>query len=117
MEDDRGAVLGQHLAHALLLLAVGQDGHGGPDVAVLLELAADLEQVVLGVVDEHQAARAHAGDLAAQLGADRASRAGHHHDLAGQVGADALELLADGLAAEHVLDADLAQLAGDAQLA
>ncbi len=109
-------MLGEHLAHALLLLAVGQDGHRGTDVALLLELTADLEQVVLGVVDEDQAARAHTGDLATQLGADRAAGAGHHHDLAGQVGADALELLADRLAAEHVLDPDLTQLARDAQL-
>ena len=50
----------------------------------------DLEQVVLGVVDEHQPARADAGDLAAQLGADRAAGAGDQHHLAGQVGADAL---------------------------
>ena len=117
MEQDRRLVLGEHLAHPLLLLAVGQDRDRGADVALVLELAADLEQVVLGVVDQHEPPRAHPGDLAAQLGADRAAGAGHHHDLAGQVGADALELLADGLAAEHVLDADLAQLAGDAQLA
>ena len=32
-------------------------GHGDPHVTVLLELAHDLEQVVLGVVDEHQLAR------------------------------------------------------------
>ena len=116
VEDDRGAVLGEHLPHPLLLLAVGQHRDRGADVAVLLELADDLEQVVLGVVHQHQSPRAHPRDLAAQLGADRAAGAGDQHDLAGQVGADPLELLADRLAAEHVLDADLAQLAGDPQL-
>src|SRR6185437_5883291 len=105
----------EHLAHALLLLAVGEDRDRSADVALLLEFAADLEQVVLGVVDEHELARPHAGDLAAQLRPDRAAGAGDHDDLAGQVGADALELLADRLAAEHVLDANLAQLPGDAE--
>ena len=91
-------------------------GTARADVALLLELAQDLEQVVLGVVDEHQAPRADPRDLAAQLAADRAAGAGDEHDLAGQVGADALELHPDRLAAEHVLDADLAQLAGDPEL-
>ena len=117
VEDDRRAVLGDHLPHPLLLLAVGQHRHGGADVAILLELAPDLEQVVLGVVDEHQPVRPDAGDLPAQLGADRAAGAGDEHDLARQVGADPLQLLAHRLAAQHVLDPHLAQLAGDAQLA
>ena len=38
------------------------------------------------------------------------------HHLVGQVGADALELHPHGLTAEHVLDADLAQLARDPQM-
>ena len=116
VEDDRGPVLGEHLAHPLLLAAVGEHGHGERDVALLLELARDLEQVVLGVVDEHELLRADARDLAAELRADRSAGAGHEHDLAGEVGADALEIHPHRLAAEHVLDADLAQLAGDAQL-
>ena len=67
VEDDRRAVLGEHLPHPLLLLAVGEHRDGRAHVAVLLELAHDLEQVVLGVVDQHQPARADPGDLAAQL--------------------------------------------------
>ena len=117
MEDDGGPVLGEHLAHPLLFLAVGQHRDRGAHVAILLELAQDAEQVVLGVVDEHELARGHAGDLPAQLGADRAAGAGDQDHLAGQVGADALELHPHGLAPEDVLDADLAQLAGDPQLA
>ena len=117
MEDDRRSVLGQHLAHPLLFLAVGEHRHRRAHVPLLLELAHDLEQVVLGVVDEHQPARADARDLAAQLAADRAAGAGHEHDLAGEVCADALELHPHRLAAEDVLDAHLAQLARDLQLA
>ena len=116
MEDDGGPVLCEHLAHPLLLLAVGEHRDRGAHVAVLLELAQDLEQVVLGVVDEHQSPGIHAGDLATQLAADRSSGAGDHDHLVGQVRADALELHADRFAPEHVLDADLAQLPGDLQL-
>ena len=54
VEDDGRAVLGEHLAHPLLLLAVGEHRDRRAHVAVLLELAHDLEQVVLGVVDEHE---------------------------------------------------------------
>jgi hypothetical protein len=82
VEDDRRAVLAEDLAHALLLLAVGE--HGGDastgHVALVLELALDREEVVLGVVDEHDPARLDARDLAAELGADRAAGAGHEHD-------------------------------------
>ena len=54
VEDDGRAVLGEHLAHPLVLLAVGEDGgeRGRVDVAVLEELALDLEEVVLGVVEQ-----------------------------------------------------------------
>ena len=82
-------------------------------MAVVLELALDAEEVVLGVVDEDQPPRRHARDLAAQLGADRAAGAGDHHDLAAEVGADAVELHAHRLAPEHVLDLHLAHLAHD----
>ena len=54
-----------------------------------------------------------ARDLAAQLGADRAARAGDHHDLALEVLAHALELHPHRLAAEHVLHLQLAHLAHD----
>ena len=116
MEDDGRPVLGEHLPHPFLLFAVGEHRNRGAHVAVLLELAHDLEQVVLGMVDEHQAPGVHARDLPAQLAADRPSGAGNHDHLVGEVGADTLELHADRLAAEHVLDADLAQLARDLQL-
>ena len=103
----------EHLAHPLALLAVREHRNGGADVAVLLELADDLEQVVLGVVEQHQPAGSHPGDLPAQLRADRTARTGDEHDLLGQVGAHPLDLHPHGLAAEDVLDPHLAKLAGD----
>ena len=115
VEDDRRAVLGEHLAHALLLLAVGEHRgeHRRRHVALVLELALDREEVVLGVIEQHDPVGLDARDLAAQLRADRAAGAGHEHRLARQVGADALELHVHGLAAEHVLDAHLAHLPGE----
>ena len=113
VEDDLRAVLGEHLGHALGVLAVGQHGDRAEDVALADELALDLEQVRLAVVDQHEPARVHARDLAAELGADRAARAGDQHAAAGQVAADGLDLHPHGLAAEDVLDPHLAQLAGE----
>ena len=110
MEDDGRAVLAEHLPHALLLLAVGEHRDGVERVPVLDQLARDLEEVVLGVVDQHEPARPHAGDLARELGADRAAGARHHHAAAGQVAARRLDVHPHGLAAEHVLHAHLADL-------
>ena len=114
MEDDRGAVLGEHLAHPLALLAVREHRDRVEHVAVLDELAADLEEVVLRVVEQDELARADAGDLAAELGADRPAGARDEHDAAGQVAADAVEVHAHRLAAEDVLHLDLAHLAQEA---
>ena len=112
MEHDRRAVLGEDLAHALLFLAIRQHRgeHRARHVALVLQLALDLEQVVLGVVHQHDLVRLHARDLPAQLGADRAAGARHEHRLPGQVGAHPLQLHLHRLAAEHVLHAHLAHL-------
>ena len=112
VEHDRRAVLGEDLAHALLFLAIRQHRgeHRARHVALVLQLALDLEEVVLGVVDEHDLVRLHARDLAAQLRADRAAGARHEHRLARQVGAHPLQLHLHRLAAEHILDAHLAHL-------
>ena len=80
-------------------------------MALVLELALDREEVVLGVVEQHDPVRLDARDLTAQLRADRAPGAGHEHGAPRQIGADALELHVHRLAAEHVLDAHLAHLA------
>ena len=117
MEDHRRPLLVEHLAHARGVLAVGEHRRGAREVALLLELAADLEQRVLGVLDEHQPARPHARDLARELGADRAAGAGHEHHAPAQVGAHAVDLHAHRLAAEHVLHAHLAHLAHEVHAA
>ena len=110
MEDDVGLEALHHLQHPVRLLAVGEHRLDAGEVALLDHLAVDLEEVVLGVVEHHQQPRLDAGDLAAELGADRAAGAGDEDDAVAQVGADPVELDDDRVAAEHVLDLDLAQL-------
>ena len=84
------------------------------DVAVVLELALDREEVVLGVVDAGSSRRGATRAIWRHSSrADRAAGAGDHHDLAVEVGADAVELHPHRLAAEDVLDLHLAHLAHD----
>ena len=114
MEDDLRPELGEDLAHALLVLAVGEDGLGELHVA-LVDAARARSRT--GSPRRGRAAtsvlRVHAGDLAAQLGADRAAGAGDEHGPAGQVAADGLDLHPHRVAPQHVLDLDVAQLAGE----
>ena len=70
---------------------------------LLDHLPIDLEEVVLGVVEHHEEPRPNPGDLADQLRADRAARAGDEDDLVLHVGADPVELHPDRLTAEDVL--------------
>ena len=84
----RGALLAEHLAHPLLLLAVREHRreHRRVHVPVVLELAQDPEHVVLGVVDAARAAAAPARAIWRHSSdADRAAGAGHQHDLALEV--------------------------------
>ena len=80
------------------------------------ELALDLEQRPLGVVDEDQPRRPDARDLAAELRADRAAGAGDEHGVALEVRGDLVEVDLDLLAAEHVLDLDGTDLAGEVEV-
>ncbi|GBD45252.1 hypothetical protein HRbin41_00052 [bacterium HR41] len=111
MEDDVGAVLEKNLAHPRGVTTVGEHGSETREVALLLELAPDLEERGLGVVDEHQHSRTDTGDLATQLRPDRATGSGDEHDTPAQVGADAVDLHPHRLAPEDILHPDLARLA------
>src|SRR5690606_35759503 len=74
------------------------------------------EQVVLGVVDHHQAAGAERGDLTAQLAADGAAGAGHHDGAAVEVPGDLREVDLHGGPSQDVLHTDLA-VAADGDVA
>ena len=113
VEYDIGLEALHHLEHALGLLAVREHRLDAREVPLAEHLAVDREEVVLGVVEKHEQARPHARDLARELGSDRASGTGDQHDLVLEVCADAVELHHDGVAPEDVLDAHLAQLAGE----
>ena len=112
-----GAVLVEDLPHLLAVLDVAEDRGGGVVAALVDELALDLEQIRLGVVEEHEPRGADARDLPAELRADRSARAGDEHDLAGQVARDRGDVDLDRLAAEHVLHLDRAQLARQVEVA
>ena len=64
------------------------------------------------MIEDHQQLGPHPGDLADQLGADRAARARHQDNLVLHVGADPVELHLHRLAAQDVLHLDLTQLPG-----
>ena len=66
VEDDVGLEALHHLEHPVALLAVGEHRLDPAEVPLGGQLAVDLEEVVLGVVDEDQQPRVDAGDLAAR---------------------------------------------------
>ena len=118
VEHDRRPVLLEHLApHRLRVLHVDQLGNRCGEVALVDELALDLEERRLGVVDEDQAGRADTRDLPAELGADRPAGAGDEHGVPLEIRRDALEVDLDLLAPEHVLDLHRPDLPCEVQIA
>ena len=118
VEDDRGPVLLEDLApERLPVLDVDELRHRGREVALVDELALDVEQRRLGVVDEDQPRRIDTGDLTAELCADRAAGTRDEHGLFLQVRGDAVEVDLHLLAAEDVLDLDGADLPGEVEVA
>ncbi len=87
------------------------------EVALVDELALDLVQRGLGLLDEQEPLSPEPDDLAAQLGADRAAGAGHEHDAGADVGGDRLEVHVDLLTPEHVFHLDGADPAGQVVVA
>ena len=112
VEDDLRAVALEDLAHLRAVAAVGEHRDRRREVALVDELALDLEERRLALVDEHEPRRAEPRELPAELGADRAAGAGDEHGLVLDVRRDRLEVDLDLLAPEHVLDLHRADLAG-----
>ena len=82
VEDHVRLELLEHLAHLGAVADVREHGQRRGKAALADELALDVEQRWLGVVDEDDAPRADACDLTAELGADRAAGAGDENGLA-----------------------------------
>ena len=117
VEDDGRLVLLEDLApERLSVLDVDELRQRGGEAALADELALDLEERPLGVVDEDQPRRAHPRDLAAELRADRAARTGDEHGVPFEVAGDLVEVDLHLLAAEHVLHLHRADLAGETDL-
>ena len=103
VEDDARLVALEDLAHLGAVAAVPEHGRDRREVALAHELALDVEERSLRVLDEHEPRRPDARDLTAELGADRAARTGDEDGLAGEVLRDRAHVDLDRLAAEHVL--------------
>src|SRR5262249_43737948 len=107
----RRLVLLEHFApERLPVLHVDELGDRRGEVALAYELALDVEERRLRVVDQDEARRPHTRDLAAELSADRAAGARDKDRVALEIGADLAHVDLDLLAAEHVLDLHRANL-------
>jgi hypothetical protein len=117
VEDDLRPVALEDLAHLGPVAAVAQNRGGGREVTLADELALDVEEGSLGLLDEHDPGRAHPGDLTAELRADRPARARDENGLTGEVLGDRADVHLDRLPAENVLDLDGTDLPGEVQVA
>src|SRR5205807_49305 len=119
VEDDRGLVALEDPVHLRAAADVREHGHARREAAFVDELALDLEERRLGLVDEHEPLRPEPRDLPAELGADRAAGPGPEHahaldavaSLARVVVDEADRRVADA-AALHLLDDQLARVSG-----
>ncbi len=116
VKHDCGPVLLEDLPHLRAVARVRQYRSGRMEAPLVHELAFDLEQPLLPVVDEDEPGRPDPRDLAAELGADRSSRARDQHDLSGQIPGDGVDVDLDGLAPEQVLDLHRADLAREVEV-
>ena len=117
MEDDARLVALEDLTHLGAVAAVSEHGRDRREVALAHELALDVEERRLRVLDEHEPRRPDPRDLAAELGADRAARAGDEDGLAGEVLRDRAHVDLDRLAAEHVLHLNRPDLPREIEIA
>ncbi len=110
VEDGDGLFLREDRVDALSVADVGDVAAAGDVGRERFQFAIDLEEVVFGLFDEHEAGRLVAQDLSAHFRAYGAAGARDQDDLVVQVLADALGVEFDLLAAEEVFDVDVANL-------
>jgi hypothetical protein len=103
MKDHGRLVALEDAPHAPAVRHVGEHWDARGEVTLVDELTLDLEERRLALFDQHEPRGAGTGDLAAELGADRAAGAGDEHGLALEVLRDRLEVDVHRFAAEHVL--------------
>ena len=117
MEDDRRLVALEHLTHLRAVADVREDRDRGREAALVEELALDLEQRRLAVLNQDEPGGTRTRDLTAELGADRAAGAGHEDGLPAEVGRNLLEVDLDLRATEHVLHLHRPDLRGEIRVA
>src|SRR5690348_11972373 len=99
----------KELADARLILRVADDcAHGERRIAIG-KLLRDRIKRELGKLEEHEARRREARNLAAQLGADRSARAGDEHRAALEEAVQAGVIERYRIASEQVIELDRAQ--------
>ena len=108
VEHHLRAELAEHVVQSRLLPHVSDHRDEVKVLVAFLELEAEVVHRGLAVVEQHELLRAERGELAAELRADRAGRSGHHHGLPAEVLDDRVHVEPDLVAAQKVLDLDLA---------
>lgn len=108
MEHHLRPELPEHVVQSRLLPHVSDHRDEVKPLEPLLKLEAEVVHRGLAVVEQHEPLRAERRQLAAELGTDRSGGARHHHGLAAEVLHYRLHVQPYLLAAEKVLDLNLA---------
>src|SRR5262249_60886724 len=116
VEDDARLVALENLVHLRAVADIGEHGDGSPEAAFVDQLSLDLEEGGLAELDQDQPLRSQTRQLAAELGADRATGACDEHGLALDVRRGRVEVDVDRLATEAVFDLDRPDLGGEGDL-
>ncbi len=108
MEDDARPLAGQHLLDQRGVLDVADDRRQRQLRKAVGERRLDRIDRRLGQVEQHELGRTVAGDVAAELGADRAAGAGDHHHAVAEPFAETRIVEDDRIAAQQVVELDRA---------
>ncbi len=111
VEHDLGPMAAEDVREPALAAYVRDHLVDGQCGMCFAQQVGDVEDAVLAVSEQHDCPRAHARDLAAQLGAYRSAGAGHQHDAAVEVRAG-FGSREHGPATEQIGDVDLADPGG-----
>ena len=108
MEDDARPLAGEHLLDQRRVLDVAHDRRQRQLRETVGERGLDRVDRRLRQVEQHELRGTEAGDVPAELGADRAARAGDHHHAIAEPFAQARVVEDDRIAAQQVVELDRA---------
>jgi hypothetical protein len=101
----------EDVAHAWGIENICHEREDNAAIATFDEFLLDGEDLNFGLFDEEETLGVEGSDLAAEFGADAAAAAGDHDDAIFEEGSDAERFEFDGIAAEEILNFDVAELA------